>query len=68
MSIVPTTEREGPTVPDWRAALTIRSSSALTLRRPPTAARALSQVTLSASRVTEMGHRGMNTRYHMILI
>jgi hypothetical protein len=54
MSIVPTTDRDGPALPDARAAATIWSSSSLTLRAPDAPARPFSQVRFPSSRVTEI--------------
>ena len=52
--MVPTTDRDGPISPDCLAAVTSRSSNSLMLRSPDAPARPFSQVTLSASSVTEM--------------
>jgi hypothetical protein len=59
MSIVPTTERDGPSRLVCRASVTRRSNNSLTLRTPAALDRAFSHVMLSVSNVTEIACFGM---------
>ena len=61
-----TTDRDGPTAPDSRAAATSRSSSALTLRAPAAPVRPFNQVRLSASSVTEIACLGIVSLYDIV--
>jgi hypothetical protein len=68
MSIVPTTEVDGPTEPRVLASVTKRSSKPLTLRSPVAPTRPFSHVRFSVSSVTEIARLAMFIIYHIYIV